>query len=339
MYGLYKSIDAAAFAWGRVFAKIGNKDSEEYAAEIYQVLIGNEIYYGFTRAVKFNGEASKSHSPGPYNKFHVLPKGMTNENVVGVIHTHYVGSDGVNVNFSEKDKGNWTDYSHLTHYLINNNGDLRVHRPKGGNEDEKQPIIGLNFYRYLSVTYTENINGVRYTYDGQIPVPVHKHAVPGFAYTRSFPVYYIDPSSGTIFDLNKNQLKWKLFNLILITFYSSILLSCKQKIRCNLEIGPVNDHVEALKLLKSNKYQFSDSFKISSPKFIKQMYFYSCNKKIGFLLYKSIYNGEYFLNKVTHEDWLRCKVATNCDSLMENYLSKKYLSYQRKEVFINGTIK
>ena len=207
MYGLYKSIDAAAFAWGRVFAKIGNKDSEEYSAEIYQVLIGNDIYYGFTRAVKFSGEASETHSPGPYNKFHVLPKGITNENVVGVIHIHYVGSDGVNVNFSEEDKGNWADYSHLTHYLINKDGDLRVHRPKGYNEDEDQPTIGLNFYRYRSVTYTENINGVRYTYDGEIPVPVHKHAVPGFAYTRSFPVYYIDPSSGAIYDLNKNQLK------------------------------------------------------------------------------------------------------------------------------------
>lgn len=131
----------------------------------------------------------------------------------------------------------------------------------------------------------------------------------------------------------------KIFNLILIYIYLSILLSCKQKVRCNLEIGPVTDHVEALKLLKSNKYQFSDSFKISSPKFIKEIYFYSCDREDGFLLYKSIYNKEYFFNKVSNDDWLRCKVVKDCDSLMENYIAKKYLSYEIKEVFINDTIK
>lgn len=131
----------------------------------------------------------------------------------------------------------------------------------------------------------------------------------------------------------------KLVYLILVVICSSLLLGCNQTAMCNLEIGPVASRDEALKMLKSNVYAFSDSFKITSPKFIKEMYFYSCDKKIGFLLYKSIYNKEYFLNKVTHVDWLRCKVVTNCDSLMENYLSKKYLSYQRKEVFINDTIK
>lgn len=130
-----------------------------------------------------------------------------------------------------------------------------------------------------------------------------------------------------------------MFYLIVILVCSSILLCCNKTTKCNIEIGPVASRADALKLLKSNLYTFSDSFKINSPKFIKEMYFYSCDKKFGFLLYKSIFNGEYFLNKVTHEDWLRCKVVTNCDSLMENYLSQKYLSYEIKEVFINDTIK
>lgn len=131
----------------------------------------------------------------------------------------------------------------------------------------------------------------------------------------------------------------KIHPLIGAFFYFLIAVGCKENKDCNLDIGPVNNREEAETRLKSNTYSYSDSFIVRNPDFVKQVFYYSCDNKKGFLLYKSKYNGEYFFNKVTREDWLSCKVVNDCDSFMENYISKRYLSYERKEVFINDTIK
>lgn len=48
---------------------------------------------------------------------------------------------------------------------------------------------------------------------------------------------------------------------------------------------------------------------------------------------------EYFFNKVSFQDWLTCKKVPDCDSFMENHISKKYLSYEIKEIIINDKFK
>ncbi len=128
--------------------------------------------------------------------------------------------------------------------------------------------------------------------------------------------------------------------ILFLTILSSLFLSgCKENKPCNLEIGPVSTREEAMTLLKSNQYSCQDSFKVSSPKFVREVFYYSCNKKQGFLLYKSVYNREYFFSKVSYEDWLACKEVTDCDSFIEKYISEKYLSYEIKEIVINDTFK
>jgi hypothetical protein len=63
LYGLYSTMDAAAFGWGRTFGKSG-KGGAEYSGLIYKVYIKGTPFYGFTRGIRFpDKKNSKDRDP------------------------------------------------------------------------------------------------------------------------------------------------------------------------------------------------------------------------------------------------------------------------------------
>jgi hypothetical protein len=93
LYGLYTTMNGAAFGWGRTFGRYGTgKGQAEHSGLIYSVNIKGTKYFGFTRAVRFakgSGENTSISSPGPVVHFEyhkpTLPPGATIE---AYIHIH-----------------------------------------------------------------------------------------------------------------------------------------------------------------------------------------------------------------------------------------------------------
>jgi RHS repeat-associated protein len=206
LYGLYKTPDAAAFAWSRVFGRLGTREGGyvEYSAVIFEVKVKGVSFYGFTKAVRLSkdGEA-EAHSPAPSSSQHILPPGAT---IVGGIHTHPSNSSSVNKYFSPGDKEDWGAYSDLHMYLLNYDGDLRVHRPNGYFETDPQAVIANNFYGFedLPGYYEKNPStGKIIFYPGNIAYPNLRggHLNIGFnSITDSYAVFAIDMTTGKIYN-------------------------------------------------------------------------------------------------------------------------------------------
>jgi len=157
-YPLYLSKDAAAFGWAKTFYPRWRHGKVEYSGLIYKVTINGTDYFGFTRAVRILDKDSQKrgnpsrHSPDPDDPDHLatltLPKCAE---IVGFIHIHYAEASGPeNNNFSWGNAfgpGDWdiiAKYSNYTHYLFNNAGELRVHRP--GEKEGYSLTIADNYF-------------------------------------------------------------------------------------------------------------------------------------------------------------------------------------------------
>ncbi len=176
-YPLYKSADAAAFGWSKTFQRLWKNNRAEYSAVIYRVMIGNEVYFGFTRAVRLeDDESAKDFSPGvdvsKDMKYHKATLTLPEKaEIVAHIHDHsFLDSKSTSASFSQGtynssgDVGVIRNNGDLTFYLLNNLGEIRVHRP--GWDLYKAVIIAENFD--LGDGGIRDQNG-RITQSGRVP--------------------------------------------------------------------------------------------------------------------------------------------------------------------------
>jgi hypothetical protein len=154
---LYRSRDAAAWAWAKQYAKYSLNNNVELSSAIYEYRYEGKIYYGYTPAQQGIIPSERyRQSPGPqhymkqykkesglWDKSDLVPKGAK---IVGHIHSHGgENSNAANRFFSDGAKGDMEQmkrFPSLVFYLVTFRGELR-RREKNDNKEGILIVSGM----------------------------------------------------------------------------------------------------------------------------------------------------------------------------------------------------
>jgi len=108
-----------------------------------------------------------------------------------------------------------------------------------------------------------------------------------------------------------------IFKVSILISILTITISCGGK-DCNLINGNFDNYKNALQVIKSSDFEFSDDFNISRSSWIYDAEYYSCDGKIGYLIIETK-SKNYIHSGVPIEMWNEFK---NSDSFGKYYNRK-----------------
>jgi hypothetical protein len=112
-------------------------------------------------------------------------------------------------------------------------------------------------------------------------------------------------------------------NSFLILATIILVTACKNK-ECPKISTQVSVYQEVIKEIKSAEFRYIDSIKIDSSILLASASYYSCDKKIGYFIWRRPYGTEFYCMNMPIHVWTAFKESNNKEVFYETQISGRF---------------